>query len=53
MLFQRLREIRAYREERLRAMLAQRAEEEADQNVVEIQGGHAIVESSLGEEPER
>jgi hypothetical protein len=52
-LFQRLREIRAYREERLREMLAERAEEGADGTVVEIEGGHAIIESSLGDEPER
>ena len=51
MLFARLREIREYREEQLREMLRQRAEEEGDgTEVVEIEGGHAIIESNLDDE---
>ena len=46
-LFLRLREIRAHREEQLREMLAQRAEEDGEGNVVEIEGGHAIIESNF------
>src|SRR5262249_34515414 len=47
-LFARLREIRAYREEQLRELLAQRAAEaEEAGEVVEIEGGHAVIEANL------
>lgn len=50
-LFARLREIREHREEQLREMLRQRAEAQDDgTEVVEIEGGHAVIETNLGRE---
>jgi hypothetical protein len=49
-LFQRLREIRAYREARLRAMLDQ---DEAPSGPIEYRRGSVVVESELDEEEER
>ena len=48
-LFARLREIREHREEQLRELLRQRAEEAEDEGVVEIEGGHAIIDANLDE----
>ena len=49
-LFTRLREIREHREEQLREMLRQRAEQESDgTEVVEIEGGHAVIQADLDE----
>jgi hypothetical protein len=49
-LFARLREIREHREEQLREMLAARAEEEGEgPEVIEIEGGHAVIDANLDE----
>ena len=45
-LFARLREIREHREEQRREMLRQRAEAE-DEGVVEIEGGHVLIDANL------
>lgn len=46
-LFARLREIREHREEQLREMLRQRAEAGEDEGVVEIEGGHVLIDADL------
>ena len=54
-LFERLREVRAYREARLREMLAaQRGEvDEEPSGPIEYRSGSAVVEADFGEEDER